>query len=318
MLLLFMFSFTIGVTHTANVLLNCKLTTHWKIKSYGKTYLIISFLYFIFIFIEIPYNFQNSPNVNIFALKYLCSFLVSFTFNIYKNTTTGYPFIFKACIISNYYTCDHVSMYRFPCHKIVSLSIFTFTKKTRYFCTNNTMLALCNNYVISLTLNYVMILFQYNIIHLHIAFNVMVMIIIRHIHYINSVYACILSKHGKQCILNTNNYICTIITCIQTICNIFIKHVFLYYYCLYLYVLSYLSLFVIALYGYFMYACNIIELLCLVIQSACLLNHDMCELNIKYFSGRTHYACPCSPISLIVRTLTMYRHDLRLCLIEYK
>ena len=218
MVLLFMFSCTI--IHIVNSLLNCKFIILLKIKSYGKIYLKMSFLNYVFILIENPFNFQNGPYVNIFALKYFCSLLILFTYNSYA--TSGYPFIFTTCIIIKMFTCDLVSIYGYLYHIIIPLSIFTFTNKALYklltICTNNTMLPPCNNNIISLTLNYVTLLFQYYIIYLHIALNVMVMIIIRHIYYINNLYVCTMSKHGKYYLLNNNNYIFTIITCIETSC----------------------------------------------------------------------------------------------------
>jgi len=289
MLLLSLFSLIVGITHILNSLLNCRFTMLLTLQSYGKIYLKILYLYYVFTLIEKSLNFQNSLYVIIFSLKYLCSLFISFIYNIYKYTTSGYPFTFI-----NSYTGDPVSIYRYVYHTISSLSIFTFTKKThcrlQKMCTNNTILPLCNNYVISLTLNYVMILFQYNIICLRLAFNVMVMIIIRHINYVNNLYVCTLSKHGKYFLLYYDNYLFTIITSIKIICNTSTHNVFVYYYFHYLDVPSYITLFVIALYGYFMYACNIIELLCLVKQNAWSVNHDICEFNIECFSYRTYYA----------------------------
>ena len=109
MMLLFMFSFTIVITHIGMSLFNCRFTILLKIKSCCKFYLKMSFLIYVFILIANPFNYQNSSYVNIFSLKYFCSLLISFTYNSYA--TSGYPFIFKACIIIKMYTCDLVSIY---------------------------------------------------------------------------------------------------------------------------------------------------------------------------------------------------------------
>ena len=118
MLLLSMFSFIIGMTHISNSLLNCKVTMLWMIT-----------ITYVFIFIEKSFNFQNSNYVIIFSLKYFCSFLISFILNIYKYTSSGYPFTLNVSTFIHSYTADLVSIYRYLYHKFLSISIFTFTKK---------------------------------------------------------------------------------------------------------------------------------------------------------------------------------------------
>ena len=187
MLLLFMFSFIIGISHIEKSLRNCKLTMLWTIQSYGKIYFKMSLLKYISIFIDKSFNSQNLTYVKIFALNYLCYLFVSFAYSIIILSVV----ILLYSKLVQLLICLLVTLFLFIDTYAIKFCPFQYSlsqKKIRYrlqkMCTNNTILPLCNNNVIALTFNYVMLLFQYNIIYLHIALNVKVMIIIRHIPYL--------------------------------------------------------------------------------------------------------------------------------------